>query len=175
MNTVWEIEDINKLKKRSKLIKNDMKNNNLEEDEFRKREILQENKEQIKSQIMSYFIKNPSLDIFEYINILEEKEIRILSANRIEYRLWEQLPFVYKWDIRLVAESNKFNQELVIDKLTNNMWLLICEWYDIKDFEYDDISKIKFLSTTAFIYRENWKTFVKIFDANNTRLLSNFE
>lgn len=140
--------------------------------ELNKEEAIKKSKDQILADIEKYFIFHENEDIRLFIDIIEHnwyEEIKLWYCFIEEFVDWEKLKKIswsYNWKIKATDEQgNKFTKALVIDKATNTRWLLVTSGkITIEQNEYEDISKFHFPVETFFLYREDWKNRINIFN-----------
>lgn len=154
-----------------------IKKQNKEITKIHEEAIKQKSKEEVQSEIMSYFIQNPENNITIGMSITKDpidwyEIIDFWNAKDEDDNLNQLFNWAIKTKViglKLKADETweqweEFSKELVIDRKTNKKWMLLIwkKWFNIDQVDFEDITKYDVPYETYFVYKEEWQTYVRL-------------
>ena len=150
--------------------------------DLKAKEKIQKSKEQIQTEIMSYFIQHPDESPLMSMKISKDPEdlCEIINFQDAEYED-KNLNMLFNWWfgqqvwwITIKADETwekweEFAKELIIDRASNAKWMLFVwkKWFKIEKVDFEDINKYETQYETYFVYKKNGKTYIKIIKTQN--------
>lgn len=157
-------------------ISDSVKNQNTKITELKEQEELQKSKEQIQAEIMSYFIQHPEDNITLWMNVSRDPNDACEVIDFWDAKFEdENLNKPFEWGVvkltwlRLKADGTGekwevFTKELVIDRKTDQRWMLFIwkGWMKVEEVDFDDITTCDVPYETYFAYKNGWTTFIRL-------------